>query len=96
LFGGFVTLFCFGWVCGWATIRTRSLWMAMGFHAGMVLGKFGFNRVAERSDGRDLLPWLGEDLAVGLVAVGVVILVGSLLWVYLHFTNARRLPQNPG
>ena len=85
LFGGFVTLFCFGWVCGWATLRTRGLAMAMGFHAGMVLGKFGFNRIAERSDNRDLLPWLGEDLAVGLVAVGIVILVGSFLWLFLRY-----------
>ena len=95
LFGGFVTLFCFGWICGWATLRTSSLWMAMGFHAGMVLGKFGFNRVAERADGRDLLPWLGEDLAVGLIAVGVVCVVGSLLWVYLRLTNDRRRAPNP-
>jgi membrane protease YdiL (CAAX protease family) len=95
LFGGFVTLFCFGWVCGWSTLRTSSLWMAMGFHAGMVLGKFGFNRIAERSDDRDLLPWLGEDLAVGLVAVGVVCLVGGFLWLYLRITNDRRRPQDP-
>lgn len=90
LFGGFVTLFCFGWVCGWATLRTQSLWMGMGFHAGMVLGKFGFNRIAQRSDERNLLPWLGDDLAVGLVAVGIIALVGSLLWVYLRYVDSPR------
>jgi membrane protease YdiL (CAAX protease family) len=90
LFGGFVTLFCFGWVCGWTTLRTRGLAMAIGFHAGMVLGKFGFNRIAERSDSRDLLPWLGEDLAVGLVAVGVIILVGGILWLYLRYVTPPR------
>lgn len=82
--GGFTTLFCFGWVCGWAAIRTRGLALGIGFHAGMVLGKFGFNRLTKRSkDSRDLLPWLGQDMTVGLVGVGVVILVGLLLWFWL-------------
>lgn len=82
--GGFTTLFCFGWVCGWAVIRTRGLALSIGFHAGMVLGKFGFNRLTKRSkDSRDLLPWLGQDMTVGLVGVGVVLLVGALLWLWL-------------
>ena len=82
--GGFTTLFCFGWVCGWAAIRTRGLALSIGFHAGMVLGKFGFNRLTKRSkDSRDLLPWLGQDMTVGLVGVGVVLLVGLLLWLWL-------------
>ncbi len=85
--GGFTTLFCFGWVCGWAAIRTRGLALGIGFHAGMVLGKFGFNRLTKRSrDSRDLLPWLGQDMTVGLVGVGVVLLVGLLLWLWLKKT----------
>lgn len=90
LIGGFITLFCFGWVCGWATIRTRGLALAIGFHAGMVLGKFGFNRIARRTDDTNLLPWLGEDLAVGLVSVGLVLIVGGLLWVYLRYVDPSR------
>jgi uncharacterized protein len=87
--GGFTTLFLFGWVCGWAVIRTRGLALAIGFHAGMVLGKFGFNRVTTRPKKmRDLLPWIGEDMTVGLVGAGVVTLVGVLLWLYVRF--ARR------
>jgi membrane protease YdiL (CAAX protease family) len=93
--GGFLTLFAFGWVCGWATIRTRSLWMAIGFHAGMVLGKFGFNRIAERSDDRDLLPWLGDDMAVGILAVGVIAIVGGLLWLYLRYVARSRDQASP-
>jgi membrane protease YdiL (CAAX protease family) len=92
LFGGFLTLFLFGCVCGWTTLRTRSLAMAMGFHAGMVLGKFGFNRIAERGDARDLLPWMGEDMVVGVVGAGVVLLVGGLLWLYLTYAAPRRRP----
>jgi membrane protease YdiL (CAAX protease family) len=92
--GGFITLFCFGWVCGWITLRSRSLAMAIGFHAGMVLGKFGFNRIAERNDGRDLLPWIGEDMTVGLVGTGIVVLVGGLLWIYSQRVDVRRRPQD--
>lgn len=94
LLGGFSTLFLFGWVCGWAVIRTRGLALAMGFHAGMVLGKFGFNRLTKRpKDMRDLLPWLGEDMTVGLVGVGIVALVGVSLFVYARFF--RRSPGTP-
>lgn len=83
--GGFTTLFAFGWVCGWAVIRTRGLALAIGFHAGMVFGKFGFNRLTKRpKDMRDLLPWIGEDMTVGIVGVGVVLLVGALLWLCLR------------
>ena len=83
--GGFTTLFCFGWVCGWAAIRTRGLALGIGFHAGMVLGKFGFNKITSRPKAmRDLLPWIGEDMTVGLVGVGVVLLVGALLWLALR------------
>ncbi len=95
--GGFGTLFCFGWVCGWAAIRTRGLALGIGFHAGMVLGKFGFNKLTSRPKAmRDLLPWIGEDMTVGLVGVAVVLLVGALLWVSLryvdsHKTNLERL-----
>jgi membrane protease YdiL (CAAX protease family) len=95
LFGGFVTLFCFGWVCGWTTLRTRSLAMAIGFHAGMVLGKFDFNRIAERGDSRDLLPWVGDDLAVGLVAIGVIMAVACVLWFYLRHVDPSRRPPAP-
>jgi membrane protease YdiL (CAAX protease family) len=83
LLGEFTTLFAFGWVCGWAVFRTRGLALGIGFHAGMILGKFGFNRLTTRPKNmRDLLPWIGTDIAVGLVGVGVVCVVGALLWLY--------------
>lgn len=90
LIGGFLTLFAFGWVCGWAVIRTRGLALSMGFHAGLVLGKMGFNRVTNRpKDMRDLLPWLGEDIAVGLVGIGLIVLIGTVLWIYVRFLRGK-------
>jgi membrane protease YdiL (CAAX protease family) len=88
---GYTTYFLFGWICGWAVLRTRGLALSVGFHAGMVLGKFGFGRIAERPRKmRDLLPWMGEDMVVGIIGSGVVVLVGVLLWWYVRFL--RRQP----
>lgn len=90
LLGGFTTLFLFGWVAGWAAIRTRSLALGMGFHAGMVFGKMGFNRVTTRPKGmRELLPWIGEDITVGIVGIGVLLLVGGLLWGYARYVRPK-------
>ncbi len=90
LLGGFTTLFLFGWVAGWAAIRTRGLALGMGFHAGMVFGKMGFNRVTTRpKDMRELLPWIGEDITIGIVGVGVLLLVGALLWVYASYVRPK-------
>lgn len=89
LLGGFLTLFVFGWVCGWGVIRTRGLALSLGFHAGMVMGKFGYTRVMNRpKDMRDLLPWIGEDLAIGVVGTGFIMLVGVTLWIYVRSVRA--------
>ena len=91
LLGGFTTLFIFGWVAGWAVLRTRGLALGMGFHAGMVFAKFGFNRITKRTI-RDTLPWVGEDIAVGIVGIGVLLLVGLLLWSYAKYLRPPSAP----
>lgn len=89
--GGFTTLFLFGLIAGWAAIHTRSLALGIGFHAGMVFGKFGFNRITKRAgDMRDILPWIGpDDITVGLVGIGVLLLVGWLIWSYARFLRPK-------
>jgi len=88
--GGFTTLFLFGLIAGWAAIRTRSLALGIGFHAGMIFGKFGFTRLTTRPTAmRDLLPWIGEDITVGLVGLGVMLLVGSLILSYARFLRPK-------
>ena len=77
--GGFTTLFCVGWILGWSRLKTRSLAMPMGLHAGWILGIMGFAKVTWRAK-RDLLPWFGEDLSVGLGSVAVVAITGGLVW----------------
>ncbi len=79
---GFGTLFVLGWVLGWTTLRTRSLWMSIGFHAGVVFVKKGFSSFTKR-DGLSL-PWVGSQLEVGLVPMAFLALGGCLLWLWLR------------
>jgi len=80
--GGFTTLFCVGWILGWVRLRTQSLSLAIGLHAGWVFGMMGFSRITQRVL-KDTLPWVGENLTVGFGALAVVCLAGVLVWVYL-------------
>jgi membrane protease YdiL (CAAX protease family) len=83
---GFTTLFLLGWILGWATLRTRSLWLSIGLHAGLVFAKFGFSKLTKRTLD-DTMPWLGEDIIVGLGALLVVGLSGALCRAWLHYVD---------
>ncbi len=83
---GFTTLFLLGWVLGWAALRTRALWLGIGLHAGLVFAKFGFNRLTKRKLA-DTMPWIGEDMIVGLGALAVVSLSGALCWAWLQYAD---------
>jgi membrane protease YdiL (CAAX protease family) len=85
---GFTTLFLLGWILGWATIRTRSLWLSIGLHAGLVFAKFGFSKLTKRKLD-DTMPWIGEDMIVGLGALTVVGLAGALCWAWLRLVEKR-------
>jgi len=87
--GGFTTLFCVGWILGWARLKTRSLWMAVGLHAGWVFGIMSFSKITKRLiKVEDTLPWFGGDLKVGLGSVVVVLLTGLLVSCYLRRSTA--------
>jgi uncharacterized protein len=88
LLAGFSTLFLVGWVLGWSVLRTRALWLAVGLHAGWVFSKFGFSKLTKRSI-KDTLPWVGDDLIVGLGALSVVALSWLLAWLLLAYADRR-------
>ena len=90
---GFTTLFLLGWILAWAALRTRALWLGIGLHAGLIFTKFGFNRLTKRKL-TDTMPWIGEDMIVGLGALAVVGLSGALCWAWLHY--ADRASRTPG
>lgn len=74
LLGGLTTLALVGWTLGFTVVRTRSLYWAIGLHAGWVfaLRSFSFASVAR---GEPSL-WLGRDLVTGLVPLAL--LAGTL------------------
>jgi membrane protease YdiL (CAAX protease family) len=79
--GGFTTLFAVGWVLGWARLRTQSLWLPIGLHAGWVFGLKTFSKRSEHLAHSNL--WIGGDLLHGLAPVLAVIITGAVLWLIL-------------
>ncbi|MDQ2658914.1 MAG: CPBP family intramembrane metalloprotease [Verrucomicrobiota bacterium] len=78
---GFTTLFLLGWILADARIRTRSLWLPIGLHAGWIFSSAIFNKLARRE--LLALPWLGNSLLVGLAPLGVALITWALLRVWL-------------
>jgi CAAX protease family protein len=84
---GFTTLFLIGWVLADARLRTRSLWLPVGLHAGWILASGVFNKIAQREI--IALPWLGRSLLVGIVPLGLAGLTWLLMRGRLRYVGAR-------
>lgn len=83
----FATLFLIGWILADARVRTRSLWLSIGLHAGWILASGGFNAAARRRI--DLLPWLGQNWLVGIVPIGIGALTWLLMILWVKYGRAR-------
>ncbi|MEP6602811.1 MAG: CPBP family intramembrane glutamic endopeptidase [Spartobacteria bacterium] len=83
----FTTLFLLGWILGDARVRTRSLWMPIGLHAGWILSAGVFNKIARRQ--MLALPWLGKSLLVGLAPLLVALITWLLVLVWLKYERTR-------
>jgi uncharacterized protein len=88
----FGTLFMVGWVLAWVRLHTDSLWPCVGLHAGWVFGLKYFSALTKTSqplrDG-DYLPWIGENLKVGLLPMIIVFVSGGVaLWAFRKVPNA--------
>jgi len=89
LLGGFCTLFAIGYVLGQTRLRTRSLWMPCGLHAGWIAGNRVFNITFKRHD--ELMPWFGPRIEIGIAPLITVILTGLLImWWLRHNASSRR------
>ncbi len=77
---GFGTLFILGCTLGYAAWKTNGLWYSMGLHAGAILGKFGFNKLAKIDRKHDAMPWFHSDITIGYGAIGVMLLLFFLVW----------------
>ncbi len=84
---GFTTLFLIGWILADARVRTRSLWMPIGLHAGWILVSGLFNKIARREV--IALPWLGKNLLVGIVPLAVACLTWLIMRGWLRYVGSR-------
>ena len=74
----FATLFLIGCILGDARVLTHSLWLPIGLHAGWIFGIGTFSWLARRQI--IALPWLGKDLLVGIVPLGLA----ALTWIMVR------------
>lgn len=97
---GAASLFVAGWILGQATVRTRSLWLPIGLHAGWIVGMQTSN-IFLRLSGDDpaaSLPWVGPSLVSGAVPTGLLPLGGLIVaaWLvrmYLRYVNRPSLAE---
>src|SRR3712207_1387762 len=82
---GFTTLFLLGWILADARIRTRSLWLPIGLHAGWIFASAVFNKVAKRE--LIALPWLGKNLLIGIAPLMVALLSWGILRLWLQYAE---------
>ena len=84
---GFTTLFVIGVALAHARLRTRSLWLPIGLHAGWIFFSEAFSKIARREV--VALPWLGKSLLIGLVPLAVCLFSWVLLRIWLRYAGAR-------
>jgi len=94
---GATALFAIGLILAFATIRTRSLWLAIGLHAGWIFGQQAINLIGKfRIKPPDaLLPWVGPNVVHGMVPTGIaplaaLLVTGALVWWYLARASASQ------
>lgn len=81
----FAVLFAIGWVLGYTRLKTQSLWLGIGLHAGWVFGAKTLGPLARRTfEPAAMMPWLGGNLRVGLASCLVVCFTGLIVWLWLR------------
>lgn len=85
LLAEFAVLFAIGLVLGYTRMKTGSLWLGIGLHAGWVFGVKTLSPMTTRAFApAEMMPWLGDTLRVGAVSCVIVLLTGLVLWLWLR------------
>jgi uncharacterized protein len=81
----FTTLFLIGCILADGRVLTRSLWLPIGLHAGWIFASGTFSWLAHRQ--MSALPWLGKNLLVGIIPLGLA----GITWILMRlcFKNDR-------
>ena len=94
-FFGFVSLLIAGLILAAATLWTRSLWLAIGLHAGWIFCQQALQWLARYGvkPPDAFWPWIGPNVVsgavpTGLLPLGALLLTGLGLWYYLRNASA--------
>lgn len=80
----FLVLFFIGIVLGYTRLKTQSLWLAIGLHAGWVFGVKTLSPLTARNfKPSEMMPWLGSNLRVGLASALVVCVTGVIVYFWV-------------
>lgn len=85
----FATLFTIGCVLGVARVLTNSLWMPIGLHGGWIFASGIFSLLARQQIAA--LPWLGKNLLVGIVPLGLAIITWITMRTWLTYDRASQV-----
>jgi uncharacterized protein len=85
----FATLFLIGCVLADARVLTRSLWLPIGLHAGWIFASGTFSWLAHRQ--MVALPWLGKNLLVGIIPLGLSGVTWILMRLWLKHDRASQI-----
>ena len=83
------TLFFIGWILADARVLTHSIWLSIGLHAGWIFGSGTFSLLArQRMPG---LPWVGKNLLVGIIPLGVAALTWMIMRIWVKYDRASQV-----
>ena len=85
----FATLFVIGCILADARVLTRSLWLPIGLHTGWIFASGAFNWMARRQT--VALPWLGKNLLVGIIPLGLAAVSWILMRQWLKHDRASKI-----
>ncbi|PYL06537.1 MAG: hypothetical protein DME33_13475 [Verrucomicrobia bacterium] len=89
LASAFATLFVIGCILAVARVLTYSLWLSIGLHAGWIFGSGTFSWLTHRQI--VALPWLGKNLLIGIVPLGVTALTWIIMRTWLKYDRASQV-----
>ena len=87
--GAFATLFAIGCILTDARVLTRSLWLPIGLHAGWIFGSGAFGWLARSQ--MVALPWLGKNLLVGIIPLGLAAVTWTVMRLWLKHDRASQI-----
>jgi membrane protease YdiL (CAAX protease family) len=88
LMASFSTLFLIGLILANGRMRTQSLWLPIGLHAGWIFANGAVAQFLQLQ--KIVMPWLGRNLLVGIVPLGLGCLTWGLMTIWLKNYGSRK------